>query len=326
MKRRQFLCLVGGVAGTWPLAVCAQQTARVPKVGFLYPGVTAVASTRIAALRGGLHSIGYADADRVEFLTRASEGDPTKLAPLAADLVERKVDVIVPVSPLAVRAAQSATSVTPIVASDLESDPVGSGFVATLAHPGGNITGVFSDFPEFGMKWLELLKEAIPTLSSTVVLWDPNTGSVQLDAVRAAGHILNVKLEVIEIRAIAEVEHGFQTASTRRPDAIIILSSPVFGTNPKFIAELALAQHVPIATLFPDIAQAGGFMAYGPSLLGTFRQAGTMVGKVLQGYRPADLPVKRPTKFEMIINLKTAKVLGLAVPQTLLVAADEVIE
>jgi putative tryptophan/tyrosine transport system substrate-binding protein len=326
MKRRQFLRGLGAVAAAWSLAARAQQSARVFQVGFLYPGITAVASTRIAALREGLHEIGFDDADRVKFLTRASEGDPTKLASLAADLVERKVDVIVPASPLAVRAAQSASSTIPIVAADLESDPVGSGFVVSLAHPGGNITGVFSDFPEFGMKWLQLLKEAIPTLSNAVVLWDPSTGSLQLNAVKAAGHLLNVKLEVIEIRAIAELKPGFETASTRRPDAIVILSSPLFGTDPKLIAELALAQHVPIATLFPDIARAGGFMAYGPSLLGTFRQAGTMVGKILQGFHPADLPVERPTKFEMIINLNTAKVLGLTVPQTLLVSADELIE
>ena len=326
MKRRQFLCAVGGMAGAWPLAVRAQHAARVVKVGLLYPGVTAVASTRITAIREGLHAIGYVDADRVEFLTRASEGDPTKLAPLAADLIERKVDVIVPASPLAVRAAQSATSIIPIVAADLESDPVGSGFVASLAHPGGNITGVFSDFPEFGMKWLQLLKEAIPALSNAVVLWDPSTGPLQLNAVKAAGHLLNVKLEVIEIRAIAEMKLGFQTSGARRPDATVILSSPIFGTDPKLIAELALAQHVPIATLFPDIARAGGFMAYGPSLVGTFRQVGTMVGKILQGFQPADLPVERPTKFEMIINLKTANALGLTVPQTLLATADEVVE
>jgi putative ABC transport system substrate-binding protein len=326
MKRRQFLGAIGAIAGLWPLPVRAQQSARLPQVGFLYPGAAAVANTRIAALREGIRAIGYADADRVEFLAHASEGDPKKLAPLAADLVQRKVDVIVPASPLAVRAAQSATTTIPIVAADLESDPVGSGFVASLARPAGNITGVFSDFPEFGTKWLQLLKEAIPTLSNAVVLWDPSTGSQQLNAVKAAGHALNVKLELVEIHAFAEMEHGFQAASARRPDAIVILSSPIFGTDPKLIAELALAQHVPIATLFPDIARAGGFMAYGPSLLGTFRQVGTMVGKILQGFHPADLPVERPTKFELIINLKTAKVLGLTVPQTLLVSADELIE
>jgi putative ABC transport system substrate-binding protein len=245
---------------------------------------------------------------------------------MAADLVERKVDVIVAVSPSAVRAAKSATAAIAIVANDLESDPVGSGFVASLSHPGGNITGVFSDFPDFGMKWLELLKETVPALSSAVVLWDPGTGRVQLDAVQAAGRLLNVKLEVVEIRAIAELENGFATAAERRPDALVILSSPIFGTNPKLIAELSLTHRVPTATLFSDIARAGGLIAYGPNFAATFRQTGTLVGRVLQGLRPADLPVERPTNFETVINLKTAKALGLSLPTSVLLRADEVIE
>lgn len=180
-----------------------------------------------------------------------------------------------------------------MVANDLESDPVKSGFVASFAHPGGNITGLFSDFPDFGTKWVELLKEAIPSLSNAVVLWDPATGPMQLGAVEAAGRLLNIKLEVMEIRAVAELENVF-TASERRPDAIVILSSPIFGTNPKLIADLALTYHIPIATLFPEIARAGGLMAYGPDLLGTFRQTGTMVGKVLQGRDPPIFPSSAP--------------------------------
>ena len=233
MKRREFLGLLGGAAATWPVVARAQQTSRVPQIGFLYPGVAASAVTRIAVLREGLRAVGYSDADRVEILARSSEGDPAQLAPLAADLVERKVDVIVAVSPSAVRAAKSATAVIPIIANDLESDPVGSGFVASLPHPGGNITGVFSDFPDFGMKWLELLKEAIPALSSAVVLWDPATGPIQLNAVEAAGQLLNVKLEVVEIRAIADLERVFETAGERRPDAILILSSPILRSSTK---------------------------------------------------------------------------------------------
>jgi putative tryptophan/tyrosine transport system substrate-binding protein len=326
MKRREFLGLLGSAVAGWPLVARAQQTSRVPQIGFLYPGVAAAAVTRIAALREGLRVVGYSDADRVVILARSSAGDPAKLASLAADLIERKVDVIVAVSPSAVRAAKSTTADIPIIANDLESDPVGSGFVASLSHPGGNITGVFSDFPEFGMKWLELLKEAIPALSSAVILWDPATGPVQLDAVQAAGRLLNVKLEVVEVRAIAELTRAFETAGERRPHAILILSSPIFGTNPKFIAELTLAHHIPTATLFSEIARAGGLMAYGPNLLGTFRQTGTMVGKILQGSLPADLPVERPTTFEMVINLKTAKALGLTMPQSILLRADEVIE
>ena len=324
--RRQFIAALASAATLWPPAIRAQQTGRLPQIGFLYPGLSAVAPTRIAALREGLYSIGYGDADRVEILIRASEGDPSKLASLAADLVDRKVEVILAVSPSAVRAAKSATATVPIVANDLESDPIASGFVASLAHPGGDITGVFSDFPDFGMKWLELLKETIPTLSNAVVLWDPATGLVQLDAVKAAGRLLNVKLAVVEIRAMAELTRAFDAAAGQRPDAILILSSPIFGTNAKLVADLTLAHRIPTATLFSEIARAGGLMAYGPDLLGTFRQTGTMVGKVLQGARPADLPVERPTEFETVINLKTAKALGLSLPTSVLLRADEVVE
>jgi putative ABC transport system substrate-binding protein len=326
MKRRDFIVLLSSVTTGWPFAAIAQQTSKVPQVGFLYPGLSTSAIKRIGALQEGMRALGYSNTDNVKILAHASEGDPARLAPLAADLVERKVDVIVGVSPAAVRAAKSATAVIPILANDLESDPVSSGFVASLAHPGGNITGVFSDFPDFSMKWLDLLRKIIPALSSGVVLWDPGTGRAQLDAVQTAGRSLNVKLEVVEIHAITELERIFATAGERRPDAVIILSSPIFGTDPKRIAELALANHVPTATLFSEIARAGGLMAYGPNLLDTFRQAGIMLGKILQGAQAADLPVERPTKFELVINLKTAKALGLTVSPELLAIADEVIE
>ena len=326
MKRREFIALLSGAASGWPLLARAQPAGKVAQIGLLYPGIAAVIATRISALRDGLRAVSFGDADRVEFLVRASEGDPTKLAALAADLVERKVDAIVAISPSALRAAKTATAVIPIIADDLESDPVGSGFIASLARPGGNITGVFSDFPDFGTKWLELLKEAIPALSRVAVLWDPATGPTQLEAVTAAGRLLNVTLQVVEIRAIAELQRAFETAGKGRPDAIIILSSPIIGTNPKLIADLTIEHQIPTATLFSEIARAGSLMSYGPNLLATFQQAGTMLGKILQGAQPADLPVQRPTKFEMVINLKTAKALGLGLPTSVLLRADEVIE
>jgi putative ABC transport system substrate-binding protein len=309
-----------------PLArpLAAQAAGR--RIGFLYPGVTAASATRIAALREGLRAGGYADADRVEILVRCAEGDPARMAPLAADLVARKVDAIVAVSPAGVQAAKSATTTIPIVANGLESDPVASGFVAGLAHPGGNITGVFSDFPQFATKWLEFLKEVVPSLSRAAVLWDPGTGPVQLDAVKAAGRSLHVELTLVEIRSTAELEQGFQAAAEARPDAIVILSSPVFGTNPGRVAQLALAHHAPTITLFTEIARAGGLMAYGPNLLGAFQQSGAMLAKVLPGQRPSEIPLERPTKFEMVVNLKTAKALGLSLPAAILARADEVIE
>jgi putative tryptophan/tyrosine transport system substrate-binding protein len=232
MRRREFIRVAAVSAAVWPLAAHAQQTHPGAQIGLLYPGLAATAVTRVAALRDGLRAAGYGEAERVEVLARSSEGDPTQLAPLAADLVERKVDVLVPASPPAVRAAKSATTVIPIVADDLESDPVASGFISSLAHPGGNITGVFSDFPEFGTKWLELLKEAIPALSNVAVFWDPSTGPVQVDAVKAAGRLLNVQQQVVEVRAITGLERAFDAAAEQRPDAAVILSSPVSAPIP----------------------------------------------------------------------------------------------
>jgi putative ABC transport system substrate-binding protein len=326
IRRRRLLFTIGSAAMTWPIAAEAQQTGKSPKIGFLYPGVTTMAVTRVAALREGLLSGGYAAADQVEVVSHSSEGEPARLAALAADLVQRNVDVLVPVSPSAVRAAKAATTTIPILANDLESDPVASGFVASLARPGGNVTGVFSDFPDFGMKWLELLKEAIPSLASTVVLRDPATSPTQLEAVRSAGKLLNVRVSVVDVPAITDMERAFKAASERRPDAIVILASPIFGTDPKLIANLSLAHRIPTATLFPEIARAGGLIGYGPNLLGTFRQLGTMVAKVFQGLKPADLPVERPTKFETVINLKTANALGLTLSPLVLARADEIIE
>ena len=285
-----------------------------------------MAVTRVAALREGLLSGGYTAADQVEVVSHSSEGEPTRLTALAADLVQRKVDVLVPVSPSAVRAAKAATATIPILANDLESDPVASGFVASLARPGGNITGVFSDFPDFGMKWLELLKEASPSLSSTVVLRDPATSPTQLEAVQSAGKLLNVKVTVVDVPAIADMERAFKSASQRRPDAIVILASPIFGTDPKLIANLSLSHRIPTATLFPEIARAGGLIGYGPNLLGTFRQLGTMVAKVFQGLNPADLPVERPSRFELVVNLKTAAALGITIPSVVQLRADRLVE
>jgi putative ABC transport system substrate-binding protein len=325
VARRRLLAGVAGVLSGAP-RITRAEGGRLARIGFLYPGVTAVAAPRLDALRAGMKAAGYAEAAQAEIVVRAAEGDPTRMVPGAADLVAGKVDAIVAVSPSAVRAAKAATSTVPIVANDLESDPIASGFVASLARPGGNITGVFSDFPDFGMKWLELLKEAIPSLARAVVFWDPATGPTQLGAVQEAGRRLNVGLQVVEVPSIAALQDAFAKAAAMKPDAVVLLSSPIFGTNPKRIAELALSHRIAIATLFSEIARAGGLLSYGPNLMGTFQQTGTMVGKVLLGTRPADLPVERPSRFELVINGATARTLGLALPPAVLLRADEVVE
>ena len=323
MQRREFITLIGGAAAAWPLAARAQQT-RIPKVGVLYPGLATSAVTRVAAFREGLHNGGIAPDD-VEVIVLAAEGDPDRLARLALELVERKVDVLVPISELSVKAVRTVTGI-PIVAFDLETDPIGSGLVASLAHPGGNVTGLFFDFPEFSKKWLELLKEAVTPLSNVGILRDPGTGLTQLTAVQAAAALFNVRLDIIEVRGVADLDNAFLEASQRKVGAVIMLGSPIFGTNPKRIASLALRYRLPAITVFPEFAREGGLMAYGPNLLDAFRETGGMVAKVLEGAKPADLPVQLPTKFELVINLKTAKALGLTLPPSLLARADEVIE
>jgi putative ABC transport system substrate-binding protein len=323
--RREFVAGLSAVAAiAWPLRARAQQLTKVAKIGFLYPGVAASAPTRIAALEDGLRAVGI-QKGQFEIVMRQADGDPSRMPALAKALVDAKVDVIVAVSPSAVMAARSITTI-PMVASDLETDPVGSGLIASFAHPGGNITGVFFDFPDFTKKWLELLKETMPRLSSAIVMWDPTSGLVQRKAIEAAAELLNIRLEVIEVRSTADLDDAFIGASKRSPDAVLMLSSPVFGTNPQRIADLSLRYRLPAITLFTEFARAGGLMAYGANLLDVFRQSGTIVGKVLLGAKPADLPIERPSKFELVVNLKTAKTLGVTIPTSVLLRADEVIE
>src|SRR5262245_10014101 len=213
VKRREFITLLASAAFAWPLAARAQQAAQRAKIGILYPGLASALPSRIAALRDGLQSIGYREPDNVEFVVRSTGGDPTRTIPLAMELVERKVDVILAASSPAVNAARSATTTTPIVALDLESDPVGSGLISSLSRPGGQVTGIFFDFPDFSKKWLELLKEAIPKLSSIAVLWDPATGPVQVKGVEIAADELKVKVEIMDVPGISNLDDSIFAAT-----------------------------------------------------------------------------------------------------------------
>ncbi len=310
----------------WPLAARAQQPARPAKIGVLYPGLASNLPSRVTALRDGLQRLGYRESDNFELILRSADGDPTRMIPLAMELVERKVDVILAVSSPAVTAARSATTTTPIVAFDLESDPIGSGLINNFSRPGGQVTGIFFDFPEFSKKWLELLKEAMPQLSSVAVLWDPATGLMQRNGVEIAGKELNVKLEILEVSGLANLDDAILAASGKGVDAILMLSSPVFGTNPERVAGLTVGVRLPAVMLFPDFARAGGLMAYGVNPINIFRQGATIVAKVLRGSKPGEVPAELPTKFELVINLKTAKRLGIVFPTAILLRADEVIE
>ena len=276
-------------------------------------------------MREGLRVVGYREPDQVELITRVTGGDPSRTAPMANDLMSHNVDVLVPISPTAVQAVRSLTSTIPIVAFDLETDPVGSGLVRSLARPGGNITGVFFDFPEFSKKWLELMKETLPRLARIGVLWDPATGLTQLRAVEAVAGVMDLSLQIVEVRALAELEEAMANAS-RNVDALVMLSTPIIGGSSKPLADFALRRRLPAVTLFPDFARSGGLMGYGPNIRDGYHQTAGMVGKVLQGAKPADLPVELPSKFELVVNRKTAEAIGIELPTSLLLRADEVIE
>jgi putative ABC transport system substrate-binding protein len=248
------------------------------------------------------------------------------LPALAEELVQRPVDVLYAVGPAAVRAAARATSTVPVVAMDLESDPVASGWVRSLARPAGNVTGLFLDFPDLAGKWLQLLREADPGARVVGILWDSAAGSSQLDAVRVAAPKFDTSLQLLPIRTAQDFDNAIRIGIKGGVKAVVVLSSPTFDINSKQIAALTLGTRLPAISAFREFADAGGLIAYGPNLNEFFRRSALYVAKIIQGAKPGDLPVEQPTKFQLVINLKTAKALGLTIPQSLLARADEVIQ
>jgi putative tryptophan/tyrosine transport system substrate-binding protein len=329
MRRREFITLLGaslgGMAAGWPFAANAQHVAKSWKIGVLHPGQAAAVDARITAIREGLNRPD-SQASGLELVVRLADGNLSRLPALATELVNDRVDVIVAAGPPAVQAASGATATTPVIAIDLESDPVAIGFIASLARPGRNITGVFLDFPDFSAKCLQLLIESVPALAGVGVLWDPTTVSQQLDEVKRAAQGLSVRVEVFEARRVADVADAFYALDTSRIQGVVVLSSPLFGGNPQMVADLAIKRNVPTISLFPDIARKGGLLAYGPDIQGLYRQAGAMARKVLDGAKPAETPAERPTRFQLVANLRTAKRLGITLPTSILLRADETIE
>ncbi len=321
MKRRH---LLAGIVAL-PAAARAQGNRESPKVGYVYTGPKELLALRVDAIVEGLRASGYA-LQQVELVTRATEGDPTRIVPMISEVIARNVSVLIVPGTAAIKAARAASAQIPIVAIDFESDPVASGFVQSIARPGGNLTGVFLDFPNFAGKWLELLVECLPKLSRVAMMWDPATGMVQADAVNKTARTLNIQTDLLEVRTPSDFGGAFAVATDRGAGAAIALSAPVVPASAKAIAELSVRHRLPTITMFSEFARTGGLISYGPSLLSSTRQLGVMAGKVLAGATPASLPVERPSKFELIVNLKAAEALGVSIPTSIQVRADEVIE
>jgi len=304
-----------------------QQPAKVVRIGYLSGSSPATFKHHVAGFRDGLRDLGWIEGQNLIIEYRWAEGSTERLPALAAELVRLKVDLIVASSTPGAQAAKHATREIPIVFA-MVSDPVASGLVASLAHPGGNVTGWSNILPEMSGKLLELLKEAMPGASRIAVLYDPaNPGkALELKELRAAARVLGVTLQSLEVPSPKELEAAFSAMTRRRPDALITFVDAVTLPHRQRIVEFAAKSRLPAIYQVREFVEAGGLMSYGLSVERQMRRAAYFVDKLLRGAKPADLPVEQPTKFELVINLKTAKALGLTIPQSILIRADEVIQ
>jgi putative ABC transport system substrate-binding protein len=305
-----------------PLAA-AQPVAPPQRIGVL--GLGPIQKPFWEAFLHGLQDLGYVAGENLTIEERLAAGDAERFPGLAAELVQLPVEVIFTRGPAALQAATQATDTIPIVANDLESDPVQRGYVASLARPGGTVTGVFLDAPGLVGKWLELLKESLPQLARVAVLWDPTTGPVQLEAAQAAARLLALELHTLAVREDPELDTAVVAATRARADALLVLGSPLMSRNSQRLADLTLTSRLPALSPFRAFAEAGGLLVYGPSQPELFRRNGVQVGKILQGAKPGEIPIERPMRFALVLNLKTAEALGLTIPPRLLFQADEVI-
>ena len=322
MNRRAFLATSAGGLLTAPLAAAAQQPrGKSARIGLLGD----VPSFLDEAFRQGLRELGYIEGQNIVIEHRSPEWKYERLPGLAADLVRLKVDVIVAASPAATKAAKQATSTIPIVFT-VSGDPVADGFVASLARPGGNITGLATIGQELVGKQLEILKGVAPKVSRVAVLQNPNTHHGVLRQAEGSARGLGVQLQILEARTPSEIETAFTAMSSQRVDGVLVLRDAVFRAQRAQITALAAKNRLPAVYGLREEAEAGGLVAYGASVPQLYRRAAAYVDKILKGAKPGELPVEQPTKFELVINLKTAKALGLTIPPSLLQRADQVIE
>jgi putative ABC transport system substrate-binding protein len=325
MRRREFIATVGGVAVAWPLAARAQQ-AVMPVIGFLAPVLQNEELVR--GFQQGLQRGGFVEGDNVSILYRSAENEADRLPALAVDLARRGVAAIVAVGQTAAFAAKDATATIPVLFAGAE-DPVKVGLVASLARPGGNLTGVNILATELVAKRLALLRELLPAAARVAVLVDPSAKTVAeptLQSLESAARAMDLKIQILNASNGREIGAAFAAIERERPDALFVSIGPLFTARRVQLATLAARHMVPMTSGNRQITEAGGLMSYGASIAEAFRQLGVYAGRILKGERPADLPVMQATKFELVINTETARILGLTVPSSLLATADELIE
>jgi putative tryptophan/tyrosine transport system substrate-binding protein len=324
MRRRNFIAGLASTTVPWPFAARAQQGGKKYIVGRFSAGS---ATLEAAALTEALRELGWVEGKNVVFERRYAENRLERLPELAADLVRLKVDVIIAGGTLAPLAAKRATSTIPIVMV-AAGDPLGNGLVASLARPGGNVTGTSVMAPDLGGKRLELLKELLPRLARVAVLWNaanPYSANVFKET-QGPGRTLGIEVQSLEVRGPDDLDGAFEAARKQRPDAMIAVDDPLTLSYRKRIADFATGQRLPSLSGFREFVEVGGLISYGANLDDVYRRSAGYVDKILKGAKPADLPVEQPTKFDLVINLTTAKALGVTVPPSLLARADEVIE
>ena len=324
MRRREFLGVLGGAAVAWPLVAHAQQGQRVRRVGVLWPGASAPASPRLESFREGLREAGYIEGQNLIIELRYSRRGSQHLPELAAELVRLNVEVIQASGDYAPKIAQQATGTIPILA--FTDDVLGAGLVASLSRPGGNTTGLTILAPELSAKRLEILSEIVPGLSRVAALWDPTSGISQVSMTEDAARAKNIQLQVLKVQHRDDLAEAFATARKGEAQAVNVFASPFLSSLSGEIIGIAAAHRVPTIYQWKENVENGGLVSYGPSLVQLWRQAGNIAAKLLKGAKPADMPVEQPTKFELVVNTRTAKAIGINLPPSLLVRADEVVD